>query len=276
MGNSKKINFRILFITQDDPFYVKFFFEEFLRTYKHLAEIKSVVLAPPMGNEGLFKLAQQMYNFYGPVDFLRMAARYAGYKVMAVAPSLLGINGRFTLAQLCKCHGIHVMYDSQINSRPFLDKLRKMDLDLIISVAAPTIFKQDLIQLPKYGCINIHNGKLPKYRGMMPNFWQMYHDEKRLGITIHEINSKIDDGRIILQKEVDMDPSEPLDSLIKRTKTIGAHFMIEAIDMIKSGNLRYVENDAMKRSYFSFPTREEVKEFRRMGKRLLEQRFGQK
>ena len=144
-----------------------------------------------------------------------------------------------------------------------------MNLDLIISVAAPVIFEKDLIQLPKWGCINIHNAKLPKYRGMMPNFWQMYYGEKKAGMTIHKINPRIDDGKIILQKEVDIDPNESLDSLIKRTKKIGAYYMIEAINMIKSGNVKYLENDPKEASYFSFPTKDDVKEFKRRGKRIL-------
>jgi len=119
------------------------------------------------------------------------------------------------------------------------------------------------------GCINIHNAPLPKYRGMLPNFWQMYHDERAIGITIHEINPKIDEGRIILQKHVAIRPNETLDSLIKRTKRIGAHFMIEAINMIKAGSVTYLENDPEKGSYFSFPTREDVKEFKRRGKRIM-------
>lgn len=269
MGNGKKINFRILFITQEDPFYVKLFFNEFLQTYKHLAEIKGVVIIPAMAKKSLLKLARQMYDFYGPLDFLKMALRYAGYKIIAIVPNFLRSNNHCSLAQLCKYYGIRVIHENNLNSMHLLDKLKGMGLDLIISVAAPVIFKQDLIQLPRCGCINIHNAKLPKYRGMMPNFWQMYHNEKSVGITIHEINPIIDDGRIILQKEVDINQNETLDSLMKRTKRIGAHYMIEAINMIKSGNFKYMENDAMQGSYFSFPTREHVKEFKRRGKRIV-------
>jgi len=263
------MNFRVLFITQDDPFYVRLFFEEFFRTYKHLSEIKGIVITRAMGNKSLFKLAQQMYDFYGPIDFLKMAARYAIYKVLATAPNFLAINGGYSLAQLCRYYGIPAIHENNINSGPFLDKLRQLSLDLIISVAAPVIFKQDLIQLPKHGCINIHNGTLPKYRGMMPCFWQMYHDEETISITIHEINPKIDNGRIILQKDYDIHPNETLDSLMKRTKRIGAHHMVQAINMIKSGSIKYIENEAARSSYFSFPRREDVKEFKRRGKRIL-------
>jgi len=263
------MSFRILFITQDDPFYVRLFFEEFFRRYQHLSEIKGVVIAQAMGTKSKSELARQMYDFYGPCDFFKMGLRYAAYKSLAATPGFMRSNGSYNIAQLCKNHGIHVIHESAINAEPFLSRLEGMNLDLIISVAAPSIFKQGIIAVPKHGCINIHNGKLPKYRGMLPNFWQMYQNEKSIGITIHEINPGIDDGRIILQKDVDILAGETLDSLIKRTKKIGAHFMVEAIEQIKSGDVVYKDNLATEGTYFSFPTREDVKEFKRRGKKII-------
>jgi methionyl-tRNA formyltransferase len=261
--------FRLLFITQDDPFYVRLFFEEFFKHYKALHEISGVVIAHAMGKKSYAKLARQMYDFYGPVNFTRMGTKYALRKMLVYLPDAFRKNGGFNLAQLCSHYEIPVMYESRINSTEFLQTVKGMNIDLIISVAAPVIFKKDVIQLPKYGCINIHHAPLPKYRGMMPNFWQMYHNEKRVGMTVHEINPKIDDGRIILQRAVDIDPNETLDALIKRTKRIGAHLMIEAIEMIRSDKVQYLDNKEAEGSYFSFPTREDVREFKKRGKKII-------
>lgn len=269
MGNYEAMNFKILFITQDDPFYVRLFFEEFFKTYGILADIKGVVIAQAMGKKSLYRLTLQMYNFYGLVDFIRMGLKYVVYKLLAHTPGFFTGNGHYSLAQLCSSYGIPVMCENDINTGHFHEKLKEMNLDLIISVAAPLIFKSDLIQIPTHGCINIHNGKLPRYRGMLPNFWQMYHGEKSVGITIHEINPGIDDGRIILQRDVGIDPDDTLESLIGRTKRIGARFMIEAIDLIRSGNVIYTENPSSAGSYFSFPTRKDAKEFKRRGKTIM-------
>ena len=103
----------------------------------------------------------------------------------------------------------------------------------------------------------------------MPNFWQLYHGEERVGITVHEINEEIDDGRIILQKEVDVLPDETLASLMARTKRIGAHLVIEAIDMMREGNVSYRPNLSEEGSYFSFPTPGDVQEFKRRGGRIM-------
>jgi methionyl-tRNA formyltransferase len=259
---------KILFVTQDDPFYVKLFFEEFYQTCRFLEEIVGIVIVEPMGKSRA-KLARQMLDFYGLADFLRVGMKYAVMKALAYAPEFLRGSRFSSLQQLSKKKGLKVIPDSNINAPAFLEKIGSMDLDLIISVAAPVIFKQEILAVPKLGCINIHNGKLPKYRGMLPNFWQMYHNEKNVGITIHEINPKIDDGRIILQKEVEILPGETLDSLIKRTKREGAHLMIEAIQSLKTGNVQYRENRALEGTYFSFPKKKEVREFKRRGKRIV-------
>lgn len=269
MGNSEKMSLNILFITQDDPFYVPCFFEEFFRIFPNLKEIKALVIQSAMGKKSTRTLVKQMYAFYGLVDFFRMGLRYVQVKTTNRLSKFYQKSEWYDLRRLSKVNGIEILYQNDIHQPEFLDKLRRKDLDLIISVAAPTIFKQELIELPRLGCINIHHAPLPRYRGMMPNFWQLYHGEKTVGITIHKINPKIDEGEIILQRQVLINPSESLDALIKRTKRLGAHYMLEAIEMIRNGRVQYKENRPGEGSYFSFPKREDVRKFRGMGYRLL-------
>ena len=181
----------------------------------------------------------------------------------------LPLNRFYSIAQLCHRYGVPTWKCGNVNSETFLNKINTMDLDLIISVAAPQIFKDQLIGVPRRGCINIHNSKLPKYRGMMPNFWQMFHGEKAVGITVHRINLGIDDGEILLQKEVPIQEQETLDSLIRRTKILGAHLMIEVVRLMKCDRLQPLPNPSSSSSYYSFPSPQDVKEFRQKGFRLI-------
>jgi len=262
------MSMRILFITQDDPFYVRVFFEEFLRAYKHLDEIRGVVITKAIGKKSTIGLMKQMLEFYGPWNFLRVGTRYSAKKALGLLQELLNWKGQSGLAQLCKSYGIEAFHEDDVNGRRFLEKAGEWDLDLIISVAASVIFKEELLTLPKNGCLNIHNGKLPKYRGMMPVFWQVYHGETEIGITVHEMNVKIDDGRILLQDGVPVKPGETLDALMKRMKRVAAQMIIQIIDQIKSGSVQYRENPSAESSYFSFPKREDVREFKRRGNRI--------
>lgn len=263
----KKMN--ILFITQEDPFYVRLFFEEFFRNYPFPDEIKGVVIAPTMGKKSAGKLMKQMYDFYGPVDFFRVGSKYAYYRFCDIISRKVPLKTFYSIEQVCRKYGVNVMHRERVNSEDFLDELSKMKIDLIISVAAPQIFKEKLINLPSRGCINIHNSRLPKYRGMLPNFWQMFNGEKSVGTTIHYINAGIDDGDILFQKETPIGPGESLDSLIRKTKQLGAIFMIDAVLSLRKGPIKPLPNRKEEATYYTFPTKEQAKEFRRRGYRLL-------
>jgi len=222
--------FNILIITQEDPFYIRLFFEEFLKNFKPLKEIKGVVIAPTMGKNSVIKLIKQMYEFYGFWDFTKVGFRFLYFRFLGKVSKAISLDRFYSIDQVCRFYKVPVQITKNVNSEEFLEEIKKMDLDLIISVAAPQIFKEKLIKIPKKGCINIHNSKLPKYRGMLPNFWQMFHGEKSVGTTIHRINDGIDDGDILFQIETLILPDESLESVICKTKKIGAGLMIEAIN----------------------------------------------
>jgi methionyl-tRNA formyltransferase len=249
---------RILLITQEDPFYIKVFFEEFLARYPHTEDILGVVLCPTLGKKSPTELAKQMLDFYGPMDFLRMIGRYLAVKLT-----------RESLSDLCRKFGVPVYREKDINADSFVTNWRGRNIDVIVSVAAPQVFQERLINLPRWGCINIHHAKLPRYRGQMPNFWQMYHSERTAGITVHRINSRIDAGEIILQKEVPIGEEYALDDLIRHSKRIGAQCMIEALGLIQNNKVKCMPNDIAQGSYSGFTKTADVREFRRRGKRIL-------
>lgn len=270
MGDGETVTpIAIVFITQDDPFYLRVFFEEFVRTCEDRGEIRSVVIAPAMGKKSLSGLVGQMYDFYGPRDFLRVGMKYVLYRLGSKLPRWLRGGKFFSIEQACTHYGVPVVHARDINAPEFIAQLAQWKPDLIVSVAAPQVFRAQLIGTPRLGCINIHNSKLPRYRGMLPNFWQMLHGEKAVGTTIHRINAGIDDGDILLQTETPIEPGESLDSLILRTKRLGAGLVIDILRQLKSGEVHALPNRKEEATYFTFPTRRDVEEFRRRGYRLL-------
>ena len=260
----------IIFFTQEDPFYVKAFFEEFLKLFTPLDEIKAVVISRPMGKKSAFQLARQMYDLYGFADFLRVGARYAFVKLMGIRKMRPASTGTktYTLRQLMDAHGLTVIERNDLNSAEFRKMIGQYEADLFISVACPVIFKKDLIFLAKRDCINIHSAPLPKYRGMLPNFWQLYHGEKKAGMTIHRIAEGIDTGDIISQHFVPIETDETLHELIIKTKKLGARFMVETIKDYRHERVQYRKMEG-EGSYFTFPGKKDVAEFKRRGRRLL-------
>ena len=217
----------------------------------------------PAFNESLFSLAKRMYEFYGLINFLRHGIKYVILKIL----DKLKLSHN-TVRGLARKQGIELKEPHDINSSAFIAELKKKDLNLILSVAASQIFSEELLDVPKWGCINIHSAKLPNYRGRMPNFWAMYHGDSNAGITIHTMDKMIDKGKIILQGEIKIRPDESLDSLIKRSKSKAADLVIEVLEIITAGAVE-LRNYEGKGSYFSFPTKEDIREFKRQGNRLL-------
>jgi methionyl-tRNA formyltransferase len=260
---------KVLFVTQDDPIYVRGFFEELLPMARDRIVVAGVVLAPAMGKRSLSALVAQMYDFYGPVDFVRMGFRYVFLKLGARLPRFIRGRRAYSIEQASADSGVPVTRVSKLNDPEFVASIRAQEIDLVVSVAAPQIFREPLIAAPRLGCINIHNAKLPKYRGMLPNFWQLFHGEKLLGTTVHRISPKLDEGPILAQAETPAVPGESLDQVIRRTKRAGASFLLETIERIRDGQVVECPNNVAEGSYFTFPTRKDVLEFRRRGLRLL-------
>lgn len=265
---------KILLVTQDDPFYVSIFFKElFKRNFSNQFELAGVVIQPPLGKKSKQKLIKQMIDFYGYWNFFILGIKYVFYKVFNVisVKSFKGnFPGAFSVEHILLKNNVKIIEAKNINSKYSLQYLSALNLDIIFSIAASQIFKKDVLNIPKIGCFNIHTSKLPKNRGMMPNFWSLYNFESdnSSAVTIHKMNETLDDGEILLQKIFDLDPKETLDSLIRRTKKLSVIAFLEAIEMLRKGNINYIVNDSKYATYNTFPTEDDVTRFKAKGYRL--------
>lgn len=254
---------RIVIITQEDIFYIPIFLRRFLELIKKEDIHLDAVFVLPSFNKSLFKLVKQLYYFYGFWGFLAQSFRYLFMKLLDKFRLKL-----YSISSITEKEKISAKYIEDINSKYFLNEIASLNVDVILSVAASQKFNKELLGIPKKYCINIHCSKLPKYRGMMPNFWAMYYDEKETGITIHTMDKEIDKGKIILQEEVVINPEDTLEKLIKKSKFRSADLAVKCLKEIKTGTakLRKYEGES---SYFTFPDKQKVKEFRKKGKRIL-------
>lgn len=260
---------KIEFFTQDDPLYVLPFFEEFVRHYSDEFKIVSVSSAKTMGKRSRRRLLKELGHLYGPSGLARLLLRSATQTLVGSLPMKRNAKRYCTLAQLCRAYGIRFEANVDPNSTEFVDALRAREPDLIVSVAFPYILKENLLTAAPLGAINIHHAPLPRYKGMMPTFWQMYHGEKCVGLTIHSMAAKIDEGAALLQTSLPIEPGESLDHLIRRSKRSGAHHMATVLRQIHSRTQRPMELDHTMGSYFTFPTIAEIREFHKRGLRAI-------
>jgi len=260
---------KIEFLTQDDPLYVLPFFEEFFKTFTREIEVLRVSSCRAMGKRPRIQLLQELLSLYGPVGSIRVAGRLTRARLLNPLRRKQGAARYDTLAQLCRSYGVRYEAIGTPNAPEFLDGVRKRGADVIVSVACPYILKEQLLNLPPRGCVNIHHAPLPRYKGMMPTFWQMFHGERNVGVTIHYMVAKIDEGNVLLQDSLEILPGESLDHLIRRSKRHGAHCMVHVLQQISAGVQTPKTLDNENSTYFTFPTIEEIRQFHRRGLRAI-------
>jgi methionyl-tRNA formyltransferase len=260
---------RIEFLTQDDPIYILPLFEEFFRHYAAEWEITRVSCCPTMGKRPRAQLLKELTELYGVSGMARLLARSAAARCFGLLPFGRTARTFFSLSQLCAAYKVGCHRIGDPNSEEFVSGLIERRPDLIVSVACPYILKRRLLGLPPMGCINIHHAPLPRYKGMMPTFWQLYHGEQTVGLTIHYMAEKVDEGDAILQEKLEVASGETLHQLIQRSKRHAAHCLARALRQLRSRTVTTISLNHSESSYFTFPTLQEIEEFRRRGLRAI-------
>ncbi len=260
---------RIEFLTMDDPLYILPFFEEFIPNFADEFEIVQLTCLPTMGKRPRKQLVRELLCLYKPAGFARLLARTAVARTLQVLPRSRQSKTFHSMAQLCKAFGIPYQRITNPNSPEFVHDVENRKADVLVSVACPAILKDALLNVPPMGCVNIHHAPLPRYKGMMPTFWQMYHGERSLGLTIHYMAAKVDEGAALLQEELPIEVGSSLDRMIVRSKRHGAHCMAKVLRQLHKGEQQPVPFDQSKGTYFTFPTPDEMREFHRRGLRAI-------
>jgi methionyl-tRNA formyltransferase len=259
---------RLHVVTEEDPFYLPVFFREFLaKLPRDRFVVTGVDITPPLNQTTSSGLARRLYAFYGSIDFLRLGLRYARARALDVlAPRALWTG---TVPRIAARHGIRSRVVADVNAPHYVASLRNLDIDLLISVAASQIFKPQLLSVPRLDAINIHTGTLPRYRGMLPVFWQMHDGQALIGITIHTMTPEIDLGEVLLERQVPLDGDRSLDAVIRKMKHHGAHAMLDVLELYRAGSVTRLPMDHSEEGYRSFPGRSDALTLRSKGYELL-------
>ena len=260
---------KIAFLTQEDRIYVPPFFDEFFRQELADIEVVAVLSSKIMGDRGRVQLMRELFCLYGAFGLLRLLLRTALSWMMQWMPARTDAKKFYSVRQICRAYHVPHLRIENPNSEEVLGKIASFSPDLIVSVAFPYILKENLLSLPPLGCVNVHHAPLPRYRGMMPTFWQMYHREKQVGVTIHTMIARVDAGNALLQERLAIVDGESLDSLIRRTKRHAAQCMLRVLRQIAQQTQTSWPLESEPGSYFTFPTLAEIKEFRRCGFRAI-------
>jgi len=160
-------------------------------------------------------------------------------------------------------HGIPWIKIDDVNNPGFLDQLRRSTPDLILSIFTGQRFESDLLSIPRIGCVNVHLGPLPEYRGLYTSFWSLYNGERESGVSIHFMNNRWDGGPIIAQRRFPLTPGETVRSLDRKMWAAVPGLLSEALDALVEGRVTLGANEPEQGAYYSVPPRAAALAFRK-------------
>lgn len=135
-----------------------------------------------------------------------------------------------------------VLQPLKLKDPVFLKTLHAYNPDILVVVAF-RILPPQVYELPTYGAVNAHASLLPKYRGAAPIHWAVFHGEKETGVTVFQIDKKVDTGKIILQETIDILEDDTTGKLYNVLQAISADALLKALDMLENNKVEYLPQD---------------------------------
>lgn len=257
---------KVVVMTQNDRFFIP---QNIFKVSKvcNIIEIVEVDCKSSLDN----KLGDY-YKWFGMIQFLKMGLKTIYREFQAILDRMVNYrccNGFCSVKDIARKLNIKHRVIDNSNDKDFIQHIRDIRPDLIISYSAPQIIKEDLLSIPANGIINVHGSLLPDYRGCLPSFWYLYNQEKIGGTTVNYMSSKIDDGAILKQGSVDISDCKTMFQLMKKTKELVGELMVKAVEDITNNKVVSVPNNTQEGRCFTWPTVRQAREFRKNGYRLI-------
>ena len=180
----------------------------------------------------------------GTPDFAVGALRSlweAGHEIRAVVTQPDKPKGRGKALQMSPVkafaveNGIEVFQPERVKRPEAVERLASYGADIFVVAAFGQILSREILQLPIYGCVNIHASLLPKYRGSAPIQWAILNGEAVTGVTIMQMDEGIDTGDMLFKKEVPIDLQDTAATLQDKLAEAGAALIVPALDAIEKG-----------------------------------------
>lgn len=206
--------------------------------------------------------------FMGTPEFARACLQGltdAGHEVMCVVtqpdrPAGRGKKPRMSAVKVCAMElGLEVLQPERVNCADFTQVLKKFDADIFVVAAYGQILSQKLLDMPKYGAINVHASLLPLYRGAAPIQKAILDGQTKTGITIMQMDKGMDTGDMLLKKEVEISASDTGGTLHDKLCSIACEPLLQVLEQIKNGTCNPQKQDHEKATYAPMITKDMAK-----------------
>lgn len=252
---------KVVVLTQDDPFFLAESLDYLFSLLPREVNVVGCALfeASPFGKQdGFVSKVHRTWKVFGTRFLVNYGSRYILNK----------FKKSKKVTHVLNKHGVPVIeLQESINAPSSLAEIWTYQPDLLISIAGNQIFKKQLLELAPQGCLNLHTALLPKYRGLMPSFWVLKNNESETGVSVFKVDEGIDSGPILVQKKIPINGFTQKE-LIQQSKKIGMQAIVDAIEKVYHGDYELLPNSDDDSTYYSFPTKEDVREFKQLGKRF--------
>jgi UDP-4-amino-4-deoxy-L-arabinose formyltransferase / UDP-glucuronic acid dehydrogenase (UDP-4-keto-hexauronic acid decarboxylating) len=155
-----------------------------------------------------------------------------------------------SVAELAASKNIPVFAPDDINHPLWIQKIRNMDPDIMFSFYYRNMVKPAILDIPLYGCLNLHGSLLPKYRGRCPVNWVLVNGEQETGVTLHYMTPKPDDGDIVGQKKIAISDDDTAKTLHKKLAGVSTDLLDEVLPQIKTGTTLRRPQDHSQATYY--------------------------
>ncbi len=203
--------------------------------------------------------------FMGTPDFAVGALKAlidAGHEITAVVTQpdkAKGRSGQLVYSPVKQCaldHRIPVFQPKKIKTPEAIEELRQYPADIFIVAAFGQILSQEILDMPPYGCLNIHASLLPRYRGASPIQNVILNGEEKTGVTIMQMNAGLDTGDMLYKKEIDIDRKDTFETLHDKLMDLGGEAIVEVLPLLEEGSLIPEPQDDALSCYASLITKE--------------------
>lgn len=150
---------------------------------------------------------------------------------------------------LAKTRNIPVYQPDDASSADSADYLKDLNADLFVVVAFGQILKKNILDIPKICALNVHGSILPKYRGAAPTNWAIINGDTVSGVSVICMNEKMDEGDILLKKEIAIDPEDTNITLSEKLSDLGADALEEAVELIAAGKAKFIKQNNSNATY---------------------------
>lgn len=146
-------------------------------------------------------------------------------------------------------NNISIFQPVKLREKQNIEELEKYEADVIVVAAFGQILPKEVLDMPKYGCINVHASLLPKYRGASPIQWAILNGDDETGVTTMQMGVGLDDGDILLQKKVPISSEDTGGSLFDKLSKVGADLLIETLHRIEKNDIVRIPQDDEKATH---------------------------